>query len=135
MRHGNKNNNLSRTASHRRALLMNLGCQLITFKRITTTLAKAKALRSYIEPLLTKTKIYDSCFIWKHLSSPRFIVFNASGQIQQYYLEKNSPCYLNFNLSAFSDSSINSKLISYFNSDYSKKRVIKIINSLTRKPD
>ena len=56
MRHGNKNNNLSRTASHRRALLMNLGCQLITHKRITTTLAKAKALRTYIEPLLTKTK-------------------------------------------------------------------------------
>ncbi len=56
MRHGNKQNNLSRTASHRRALLMNLGCQLITNKRITTTLAKAKALRTYIEPLITKTK-------------------------------------------------------------------------------
>ncbi len=56
MRHGNKNNNLSRTASHRRALLMNLGCQLIEHKRITTTLAKAKALRTYIEPLITKTK-------------------------------------------------------------------------------
>ncbi len=56
MRHGNKNNNLSRTASHRKALLMNLGCQLITHKRITTTLAKARALRIYIEPLLTKTK-------------------------------------------------------------------------------
>jgi len=56
MRHGNKNNNLSRTASHRRALLMNLGCQLIEHKRITTTLAKAKALRTYIEPIITKTK-------------------------------------------------------------------------------
>ena len=56
MRHGDKNNNLSRTASHRKALLMNLGCQLITYKRITTTLAKAKALRTYIEPLITKTK-------------------------------------------------------------------------------
>ena len=56
MRHGNKGNKLSRTASHRRALLMNLGCQLITHKRITTTLAKAKALRVYIEPLITKTK-------------------------------------------------------------------------------
>ncbi|MBL0183475.1 MAG: 50S ribosomal protein L17 [Chitinophagaceae bacterium] len=60
MRHGNKNNNLSRTASHRKALLMNLGCQLITNKRITTTLAKAKALRTYIEPLITKTKNTDS---------------------------------------------------------------------------
>lgn len=56
MRHGNKVNNLSRTASHRRALLANLGSQLITHKRITTTLAKAKALRTYIEPLITKTK-------------------------------------------------------------------------------
>ena len=56
MRHGNKGNKLSRTASHRKALLMNLGCQLITYKRITTTLAKAKALRVYIEPLITKTK-------------------------------------------------------------------------------
>jgi large subunit ribosomal protein L17 len=60
MRHGNKNNNLSRTASHRKALLMNLGCQLITYKRITTTLAKAKALRTYIEPLITKTKATSS---------------------------------------------------------------------------
>jgi len=56
MRHGNKNKNLSRTASHRKALLMNLGCQLITHKKITTTLAKAKVLRTYIEPLITKTK-------------------------------------------------------------------------------
>jgi large subunit ribosomal protein L17 len=60
MRHGNKKNNLSRTAAHRKALLMNLGCQLITHKRITTTLAKAKALRTYIEPLITKTKYADS---------------------------------------------------------------------------
>lgn len=56
MRHGDKINNLGRTASHRRALLSNLGSQLIMHKRITTTLAKAKALRTYIEPLITKTK-------------------------------------------------------------------------------
>jgi large subunit ribosomal protein L17 len=48
MRHRNKKNNLGRTASHRSALLSNLGTQLITHKRITTTLAKAKALRTYI---------------------------------------------------------------------------------------
>ena len=60
MRHGNKGNKLSRTASHRKALLSNLGCQLITHKRITTTLAKAKALRTYIEPLITKTKETES---------------------------------------------------------------------------
>ncbi len=56
MRHGDKINNLSRTASHRRALLNNLASQLITSKRITTTLAKAKALRTFIEPLITKAK-------------------------------------------------------------------------------
>jgi large subunit ribosomal protein L17 len=56
MRHGDKINNLSRTASHRRALLNNLAAQLITHKRITTTLAKAKALRSFVEPLITKAK-------------------------------------------------------------------------------
>lgn len=56
MRHGDKIKNLSRTASHRRALLSNLACQLIQHKRIVTTLAKAKALRVYVEPLITKAK-------------------------------------------------------------------------------
>ena len=56
MRHGDKINNLSRTASHRRALLSNLAIQLITHKKIVTTLAKAKALRTYAEPLITKAK-------------------------------------------------------------------------------
>lgn len=56
MRHGDKVNNLGRTASHRRALLANLAIALIEHKRITTTLAKAKALRRYVEPLITKAK-------------------------------------------------------------------------------
>ena len=56
MRHGDKIKNLSRTASHRRALLSNLACQLIEHKQINTTLAKAKALRTYVEPLITKAK-------------------------------------------------------------------------------
>lgn len=56
MRHGNKINSLSRTASHRKALLSGLACQLIEHKRIVTTLAKAKALRVYVEPLITKSK-------------------------------------------------------------------------------
>lgn len=56
MRHGDKINNLGRTASHRKALLSNLACELITHKRIVTTLAKAKALRTYVEPLITKGK-------------------------------------------------------------------------------
>lgn len=56
MRHGDKIKNLSRTASHRKALLSNLASQLITHKRVVTTLAKAKALRVYAEPLITKAK-------------------------------------------------------------------------------
>ena len=56
MRHGDKINNLGRTASHRKALLSNMACQLIAHKRIVTTLAKAKALRTYVEPLITKGK-------------------------------------------------------------------------------
>jgi large subunit ribosomal protein L17 len=56
MRHGDKINNLGRTASHRKALLNNLSCELIAHKRIVTTLAKAKALRTFIEPLITKGK-------------------------------------------------------------------------------
>ena len=53
MRHGDKIKNLSRTKSHRDALLSNLASQLIAHKRIVTTLAKAKALRVYVEPLIT----------------------------------------------------------------------------------
>ena len=56
MRHGKKINHLGRTASHRSALLSNMASSLILNKRITTTLAKAKALRKYVEPLLTKAK-------------------------------------------------------------------------------
>ncbi len=60
MRHGDKINNLGRKKAHRVALLQNLASQLITHKRIVTTLAKAKALRTYVEPLITKTKKNDS---------------------------------------------------------------------------
>ena len=56
MRHGKKFNHLGRTASHRKALLSNMACSLIEHKRINTTVAKAKALRVYVEPLLTKAK-------------------------------------------------------------------------------
>jgi large subunit ribosomal protein L17 len=56
MRHGKKINHLGRTASHRSALLSNMASSLILNKRITTTVAKAKALRKYVEPLLTKSK-------------------------------------------------------------------------------
>ncbi|GAB3331583.1 hypothetical protein GCM10027429_10080 [Marivirga atlantica] len=56
MRHGKKFNHLGRTAPHRKAMLANMASSLIDSKRITTTVAKAKALRSYIEPLITKSK-------------------------------------------------------------------------------
>ncbi|MCX7744639.1 MAG: 50S ribosomal protein L17 [Flavobacteriales bacterium] len=57
MRHGRKDNHLGRKAGHRRALLANLAVSLIMHKRITTTLAKAKELRKYLEPLVTKSKV------------------------------------------------------------------------------
>src|SRR3982751_4744449 len=56
MRHGDKVKNLGRKKAHRDALLSNLACQLIQYKRIVTTTAKAKALRVYVEPLITKGK-------------------------------------------------------------------------------
>lgn len=56
MRHGRKINHLSRTSAHRKAMLSNMASSLIKHKRITTTVAKAKALRKYVEPLLTKAK-------------------------------------------------------------------------------
>ena len=56
MRHNKKFNHLSRTASHRSAMLANMAISLIEHKRITTTVAKAKALKKYVEPLITKAK-------------------------------------------------------------------------------
>jgi len=56
MRHNNKNNNLGRKSAHRKAMLSNMAASLILHKRIKTTTAKAKALRVFIEPILTKSK-------------------------------------------------------------------------------
>lgn len=56
MRHGDKVNNLGRKTAHRHALMMNLALSLFQYKRIFTTLAKAKALRGYVDPLLTRSK-------------------------------------------------------------------------------
>ncbi|MDR0745641.1 MAG: 50S ribosomal protein L17 [Mediterranea sp.] len=56
MRHNKKFNHLGRTASHRNAMLSNMACSLIKYKRITTTVAKAKALKKFVEPLITKSK-------------------------------------------------------------------------------
>ena len=56
MRHNKKFNHLGRTASHRNAMLSNMACSLIKHKRITTTVAKAKALKKFVEPLITQSK-------------------------------------------------------------------------------
>ncbi|MBH8559474.1 50S ribosomal protein L17 [Hymenobacter negativus] len=56
MRHGRKINHLGRTTAHRHAMLSNMASSLILHKRLTTTVAKAKALRKYVEPMLTKSK-------------------------------------------------------------------------------
>ena len=56
MRHGKKVNHLGRKTAHRKAMLSNLACSLIEHKRINTTVAKAKALRGFVEPLITKSK-------------------------------------------------------------------------------
>ncbi|MBC7408320.1 MAG: 50S ribosomal protein L17 [Arcicella sp.] len=60
MRHGKKNNHLGRTAPHRAAMLSNMATSLILHKRIETTVAKAKELRKYAEPLITKSKTDDT---------------------------------------------------------------------------
>jgi len=56
MRHGKKFNHLGRTSAHRKAMLANMACSLILHKRVNTTVAKAKELRKYVEPLITKSK-------------------------------------------------------------------------------
>jgi large subunit ribosomal protein L17 len=56
MRHGKKFNHLGRKTAHRKAMLANMACSIIEHKRINTTLAKAKAIRTFIEPLITKSK-------------------------------------------------------------------------------
>ncbi len=70
MRHGKKFNHLSRKTAHRKAMLSNMACSIIEHKRINTTLAKAKAVRKYIEPLLTKSKTdttHNRRLVFKHL--------------------------------------------------------------------
>ena len=56
MRHGKKINHLSRKTAHRKSMLANMACSLIEHKRINTTVAKAKALRVFVEPMITKSK-------------------------------------------------------------------------------
>ena len=76
MRHGDKVNNLGRTTAHRKALLNNLATQLIQHKRITTTLAKAKSLRVFVEPLITRSKndtTHNRRIVFSHLQNKESI--------------------------------------------------------------
>lgn len=76
MRHGKKNNSLSRKSAHRKAMLSNMACSLIEHKRINTTVAKAKAFRVYLEPLLTKSKTdstHSRRIVFKYLQSKEAI--------------------------------------------------------------
>src|SRR5690554_4588151 len=76
MRHGKKINSLGRKAAHRNAMLSNMANSLIEHKRITTTVAKAKALRVYLEPLLTKSKTdstHSRRIVFKYLQSKEAI--------------------------------------------------------------
>ncbi|BAO66412.1 50S ribosomal protein L17 [Candidatus Karelsulcia muelleri] len=77
MRHRKKNNNLGVISSHRKSMLSNMASSLIKRKRIMTTLAKAKALRKYIEPLLTKSKkntIHSRRRIFKYLNDKQSVL-------------------------------------------------------------
>ena len=85
MRHGDKNNNLGRKKAHREALLMNLACQIITHKRIVTTLAKAKALRKYVEPLITKSKKTDSKEEISHNHRVVFSYLNDKAAVKELF--------------------------------------------------
>lgn len=76
MRHGKKFNHLSRKKGHRKALLKNMSISLIKHKRISTTVAKAKALRKYIEPLLTRAKKVISAEKIEHATHHRRVVFS-----------------------------------------------------------
>jgi len=73
MRHGKKNNHLGVKSSHRKSMLSNMAFSLLKNKRIMTTLAKAKALRNYIEPLLTKSK-KNKIHIYKNLNNKQSVL-------------------------------------------------------------
>lgn len=76
MRHGKKFNHLGRTAAHRKAMLANMACSLIEHKRINTTVAKAKALKQFIEPLITKSKVSNNQTAEKGMHNRRIVFSN-----------------------------------------------------------
>lgn len=85
MRHGDKQNNLGRKKAHREALLSNLASQLIIHKRIVTTLAKAKALRTYVEPMITKTKKAENKEQISHMHRLVFADLNNKDAVKELF--------------------------------------------------
>ena len=91
MRHGNKINHLGRTYSHRAALLSNMAASLILHKRISTTVAKAKELRMYVEPLLTRGKsdtTHNRRMVFRYLQN-KFAVTELFREISSKIAERN----------------------------------------------
>lgn len=76
MRHGKKFNHLGRTAAHRKAMLANMACSLIEHKRINTTVAKAKALKQFVEPLITRSKTENNQTTEKGTHNRRVVFSN-----------------------------------------------------------
>lgn len=76
MRHGKKVNHLGRKTAHRSAMLANMACSLIEHKRINTTVAKAKALKQYVEPLITKSKAENNLTAEKGTHNRRIVFKN-----------------------------------------------------------
>ena len=85
MRHGDKVNNLGRKKAHREALLANLAIELINHKRIVTTLAKARALRTYVEPLITKTKKNETKEAISHNHRIVFSYLNDKAAVKELF--------------------------------------------------
>lgn len=91
MRHGKKVNHLGRTKSHRDALLMNLAISLVKSKRIVTTLAKAKSLRTYVEPLVTKSKLdttHNRRIVFSYLQDKEAVT-ELFGTVSEKVAERN----------------------------------------------
>lgn len=76
MRHGKKVNHLGRKAAHRKSMLANMACSLIEHKRINTTVAKAKALKVFVEPLITKSKVENNQSVEKGTHNRRIAFKN-----------------------------------------------------------
>ena len=96
MRHGKKINHLGRTAPHRKAMLSNMACSLIEHKRINTTVAKAKALRVYVEPILTKAKedtTHNRRIVFSYLQSKEAVT-ELFRTVAPKIAERNGGCLL-----------------------------------------